>query len=215
MTFSIAALGDALRAELGLEKYKKINAPGAICFEKQNSETSVELIFSYYHMVDGYSFRTGVSGRKSFSEIENILAKYYKKYHISRDLGTIHKSSAKINFESPFFDYQITSEVTLKEVKPMLMEWVYGDVLPFLDRYQNIEDVYREMESMPLLERNYFIRDPMPVRSLIMKGLLKTDDFLEYGDFLEKVFSENKDKPYYKYEIKYFNELYQELKNIQ
>ncbi|WP_299593895.1 hypothetical protein [uncultured Microbulbifer sp.] len=216
MALDISSLGDAVHDILGLSDYEKLqNTPGAICFEEKFEKCTVELIFSYHKMVSGYSFRNGITGRKSFSEVEGLLEKYYKKYDIKMGLGTIFRKSESVDFRDKIFDHQIMSVDTLNEVTPILKGWIYDDILPFLDHFKRVEDVYEKMESMPLNDRSGFVCNPMPIRSLIMKGLLKTDDFVKYGSRLEAFLDKQKDSVHYKNETKYFEEMYQELKDMQ
>ena len=208
----IVAIKDALE----IEDYKVIsNYAQAVALQKKELSYKNEIVFSYAKRPGAYYLGYFISGFKSFPEIEDLLGKYYKKYDIQSCLYSIHCISSEVEKLKLNNDYYIGSKEDVNKILPYLKEWVYEDLLPFFDQYQTIEQVYEYLESIELTKMGRFIYSPMPVRRMILKGLLKTPDFMAYSDKIIGNYKNKSENKAYGEFYQFMPELYEELLLLQ
>lgn len=202
--------------QLDLNDYKPISVgAGAFTLEKKETNGNVKRIFLPYNVYPGsFYLNEAISGNFSLFKVESILEKYYKKYNLNYLLITIHNSSRRHDLSS----IELTEKLDIDRLFPYLKEMIIEDILPFFERYQTVEQVYEQMEAMPVMKMSEFIFNPMPIRRTILKALVKEKGWEEYAMGLLE-YTRNKalknPRSDYSNEIKYLPELIEGLKQMQ
>ena len=206
----------ALKEAVEIDGYEIIsNYVQAVALKKKTPMYKNEIIFGYRKLPGVYDLGQLISGFKSFPEIEDLLGKYYKKYNIESSLYSIYFHSRRVEKLKLNNDYYIGSKEDVNKILPYLKEWVYEDLLPFFDQYQTIEQVYEHLESLELAKMASFVYDPLPLRRMVLKGLLKTPDFVSYSETILTFYKENAENKTYGELYQFMPELYEELLLLQ
>ena len=204
----IAVLGDKLDFP-----WKQKNGGGNVWFEHKNAEGQVsKILFSVLNTSEnGLAIIGTLSACKSFPEVENILQKYYKKYQVGMLPFTIRHQSAR---DESIMDHRIKVPGDIDALLPFLRHALLEEILPFLDRYTTIGQVYDTLERMQEHEMSTFIYLPVKQRRLILKRLMQDPGFEAYGnsliDFYEKGPKDRQAMQHYQY----LPELFEDLKNM-
>ncbi len=206
---------------VGLEEYLRTgfrpvsNMPSVIVL-KSLSDPVVQLIFNYKKVPGAYSFPGVMAGEKIFPEVEGLLEKYYLKYNLDVNGGTIWKHSRRIEELFSNKKYYISQKEDIENISPFLDVMINEDVLPFLNEFMTIGDVYEYLEGLKLEEMGGFLTDSITVRRMVLKGLLKTSDFESYSNSLLAYYKENVSKhPMFARDYQYMPALYKELCDMQ
>ncbi len=206
---------------VGLEEYLRTgfrpvsNMPSVIVL-KSLSDPIVQLVFNYKTVHGGYSFQGVVKGEKMFPEVEDLLEKFSSKYNLKFDRGSIRRRSRRIEELFGNKKYYIYKKEDIENISPFLDAMINEDILPFLNKFTTIGDVYEYLEGLKLEEMADFITDPFPARRMVLKGLLKTPDFESYSNSILAHYKENVSKhPMFARDYQYMPALYKELCDMQ
>ncbi len=204
---------------VGLEKYLKTgfkpisSGPGVVRLKSKVS--GIEIIFSYNKWTGSFDLGGQIVGRRVFVEVEDLLKKYYSKFGLKKDLYTIYISSRRFEKLINNKDYHIYNDRDIERIHPYFRTMVFEDVLPFLEKFETIMDVYEYSEGLDSNDIGGFIPNPMPLRRMILKGLLKTRDFEEYSVKILEYYKENSSQKSWGEFYPFVPDLYEDLAMLQ
>ena len=188
--------------------WKMIRESDGLLFSKRlHDRTKDVILISTPTTVNGYRLGSWISGRRALLDVEDILAHFYKKYCPDTPLLTIVKDVfvGKVIPSTP-----IESAEDLAPIYAPMREVVFDQILPFLERFSTLEAVYEHAMDMDGHQKALFIHGPVSYRMLIMKRLLGSSDFLEFGD---RIIEKFKSAPQYD-SLGFFSELFEYLKKM-
>jgi hypothetical protein len=187
---------------------------GAAWLENQTQDGNINTI-SWSFLSFSKAISAGVtSGAVGIYPVEWLLRKYYKAYNLEYLNHTIYFSS-KRNQDISVHSIEKTSDI--EAILPILKNMVYEEVIPFFDRYQTVEQVYEQMESMERSEISSFIYHPPTPRMLIIKRLVNAPDFEEFGEWVVDIYKKMAEGPnggQHAPFAQFLPDLFQELKDL-
>jgi hypothetical protein len=126
----------------------------------------------------------GVIVSISFYSIENILSKVLNKYHIGQRYGdsTIHAVLNDIGgIDYSKFNIEIHDDESFQTVAEEIKKIVKYGAMPFFERYQTLEEVHNYANQLSLEEYSRFFSGYGSLKMMIIKKLLKIDDYESYS----------------------------------
>ncbi|MDR1202838.1 MAG: hypothetical protein LBL58_14590 [Tannerellaceae bacterium] len=144
----------------------------------------IERINIGYNEYPGSYYPKGMGAYIKFNDVEDILNKVLDKYKIQQRYGNETIRSVLFNLEGVDYgkfkteihdneSFQIVAEEIKKIVK-------YG-AMPFFDRYQTLEEVHNYANQLSLEEYSRFFSGYGSLKMMIIKKLLKIDDYESYS----------------------------------
>ena len=199
---------------LELDSFKAIGVgAGSVSLVRYNEE----IIISYNKYPGEYMLPPGLSGYKTFPEVESIIAKYFRKYNIGLSGYTIYHQSRR---EEDLDKRTIVNLEDFSKILPELHAMVYEDILPFFEKYKTIKDVHKELTTYgnDFDKINRFLFTPQPIRRMIIKRLFSDSDWDEFAmNLTDSIVARSKQDPNSQIAVyaKFLPDLYEELKGMQ
>ena len=189
--------------------WKKISGLGGGLIYRKKALEGVDdiIIFPSGTLRDGLYVGTSLVGARSFDVVENILESFFRKKNLNDLLITIKYI---LDVKNDWSSVSIESAENLAPIYAPMREVVFDQILPFLERFSTLEAVYEHAMDMDGHQKALFIHGPVSYRMLIMKRLLGSSDFLEFGD---RIIEKFKSAPQYD-SLGFFSELFEYLKKM-
>jgi hypothetical protein len=138
----------------------------------------------------------GVIVSISFYSVENTLSKVLNKYQIGQRYGdsTIHTVLNDIEgIDYSKFKIEVHNEASFQIVAEEIKKIVKYGAMPFFERYQTLENVFKATEKMPLEQMVDFIGQPLPQRRMVIKKLCNDPNYNEYVNWLIEYYKSEND----------------------
>ena len=207
----IKCIGDALELD-----YEFISTgTGSVFLRLKGEGFEQSIVFSYRKYPGVCVLADYLYGWKALDPIEKILRRYYNKYNLGFQHTTIH---VQTRWKSELSKIEIQQESDITKAIPYLREMVYEDILPFFEKYQTVEQVYKEMESLEKSKIANFIFHPPTIRMMIIKRLVNDPKWEEFAFGVinnYKKWSEEPNGAAYKPFAQFLPELFKELKEME
>jgi hypothetical protein len=157
--------------------------PGVLLHQKFPNGDIRTLAWGHNTRIGGLTIPLQTVGYFCIEKIEIIIRKYYEKYQIDTLNRTIFYYSMVVPPLNEYVGF-INSTDDMLKLKHYLKSMVYEEVIPWLEKYQTIEQVYEKMLELEKTDSvsHFLSRDPN-LRSIIIKRLMNAKDFEEFAEY--------------------------------
>jgi hypothetical protein len=142
------------------------------------------------------AYLQGIIVSISFYSVENILNEILDKYNVQQCYGnsTIHSVLNDIEgIDYSKFETKIHDDASFQVVAEEIKKIVEYGAMPFFEKYQTLEDVFRETEKMTIKQMVNFIGQPLPQRRMVIKKLCNDPNYDEYVKWLINYYKSEND----------------------
>ncbi len=204
-----------IKTQLQLSDFKAVGVgSGAVSLFREKEETQEQIIISYNKYPGEYRLGPTIAGWKTFSAVEDLVEKYFRRHGIGYHGVTIHCVSRR---DEQMFDTSITKTEDVLKILPSLEKMVFEDVMPFFEEYDSLDLVHDEIEDRNISDLAKFVTNPPHLRMMIIKRLLNTSDWELYSEDIIAMYKEQSEGKYqtvFAPIYAFLPALFEELKNI-
>ena len=201
--------------QLKPEGFEMLSSFGSTRFVKKEQNRVLTIAIGYNEYFPHSAVIKGVSADIYIYEIENTINPVLERYSITQRYGetTIFKSFRTLGgIDYCKLDIEINDEKTFNEVAEEVKKIISDGVLPFFERFKDLEKVNEQLATMSEEEISNFIVGIVGIKVPLIKKLTESKDYKIELLNRRKFYSDEvfKYPQYFKDHEKVFNDLFAE-----